>query len=305
MRQKHKRRPVPRTQHRSLGEMASRRVPIAPECFVVRDHGSSSVIAVYSGRESFDGSTAAALLQSVLDFHFTLNSTASKTVFPGQSATFRFTIAPRGSFDNAIQFFASALPPGATASFDPQSVTPSAAPMTVVLTIKTAQLIAPARAARPFRATSFLLLGVRSSAAPSSGRLQSLSRPRHRHKRLRGRIVQPASRNVSHHRYGNQRIAATLDHRESHSAIEEPLKSTAPFAIVILRLAKTLSGYDSRQTLAHTGSLNRCSVRPVYGARHRSRTWNFISARDVQEPEAGRSRTSRLRNRLSSLTQIH
>jgi len=122
--------------------------------------GQSSITAVYSGNSSFDGSTSASLVQSVLDFNFTPTTISSRTILPGQSATFVFTIAPQGQFGSPITFSVSGLPPGATAVFNPQSVTPSATSTTVVLTIQTAKLSAAPRPVWPFSAPSPLLLGI-------------------------------------------------------------------------------------------------------------------------------------------------
>ena len=122
--------------------------------------GQSSIIAVYSGSSGFTGSIAAPLTQSVLDFVLLGGTTKAATVFPGQSAAFEFTIAPQGAFSSQVIFSASGLPPGATASFNPQSVIPSAAPTTVILTIQTAKLSAALRPAWPISATPALLLGI-------------------------------------------------------------------------------------------------------------------------------------------------
>jgi hypothetical protein len=125
--------------------------------------GQSTIIAAYSGGSGFTGSIAAPLTQSVLDFVLVGGPTKAATVFPGQSAEFEFAIAPQGAFSSPVTFSASGLPPGATASFDPQSVTPSAAPTTVVLTIQTAKLIAAVRPALPISATPALLLALMPS----------------------------------------------------------------------------------------------------------------------------------------------
>ena len=122
--------------------------------------GQSSIIAIYSGGSNFTGSTAAPLTQSVLDFVLLAGPTKAATVLPGQSAAFTFTIAPEGVFSSPVTFSASGLPPGATASFNHQSVTPSAAPTTVVLTIQTAKLRAVVRPSWPFQVTPPLLLGI-------------------------------------------------------------------------------------------------------------------------------------------------
>jgi hypothetical protein len=123
-------------------------------------NGQNSITATYSGSSSFITSTSAPLVQSVLDFNFTPSAVSSQTILPGQIAKFVFTVAPQGTFANPITFSVSSLPPGATASFDPQTVTPSSSPTTVVLTIETAKAIASARPARPFPLAPSLLLGI-------------------------------------------------------------------------------------------------------------------------------------------------
>jgi hypothetical protein len=122
--------------------------------------GQSSITAVYTGGSSFTGSIAAPLTQTVLDFVLLGGPTKAATVFPGQSAAFEFTIAPQGAFSSPVIFSASGLPPGATASFNPQSVTPSDIPTTVVLTIQTAKLSAAVRPAWSFSAKHALVLGI-------------------------------------------------------------------------------------------------------------------------------------------------
>jgi hypothetical protein len=122
--------------------------------------GTNSISAVYSGSTGFTGSTSTALAQTVLDFAFTVGSTPSMTVSPGQSASYQFTLAPQGVFGDNIIFSASGLPPGATASFNPQSVTPSATSSTVTMTVQTAQLNAAVRSPWLSRTNSPLLLGI-------------------------------------------------------------------------------------------------------------------------------------------------
>jgi hypothetical protein len=122
--------------------------------------GQNSLTAVYSGSSSFVGSTSAALVQSVLDFNFTPSAISSQTILPGQSATFVFTIAPQGTFADSITFSVTGLPLGATATFNPQSVTPSGTATTVVLTIQTAKLSAAGRPIWSNRALPPLLLGM-------------------------------------------------------------------------------------------------------------------------------------------------
>jgi Bacterial Ig-like domain (group 3) len=120
--------------------------------------GSSSITAVYNGNGAFLSSDAAAFSQLVLDFGFTTGSTQSATIFPGQSASFEFTIDPKGTFSGTITFSASGLPPGATASFNPASLAPGCAANGVIMTVQTAQSSAAAQPASPWSNKSPLLL---------------------------------------------------------------------------------------------------------------------------------------------------
>jgi len=79
--------------------------------------GASSITAAYSGNGGFLSSDAPALTQLVLDFGFATGSAQSATVFPGQSASFKFAVAPNGAFSDTITFSSSGLPPGASCPF--------------------------------------------------------------------------------------------------------------------------------------------------------------------------------------------
>jgi hypothetical protein len=147
--------------------------------------GQNSVSASYSGSSSFSTSTSARLVQSVLDFNFTPSAVSSQTILPGQSAAFVLILAPQGTLANPITFSVSGLPPGATASFDPQSVTPSSNPTTVVLTIQTAKATASARPVRPVPFMPPMLLGI---LAPLFG-IRRLRRMLGRHSLLFAALV--------------------------------------------------------------------------------------------------------------------
>jgi hypothetical protein len=122
--------------------------------------GANSITATYSGNISFLRSMSNTLAQSVLDFAFTTGSTPSETIFPGQSAAFQFAIAPQGAFGDTITFSATGLPPGATAAFNPSSVTPSSTSSTVTMTIQTAKPSAALHSPWPSRSNYAVLLGV-------------------------------------------------------------------------------------------------------------------------------------------------
>jgi large repetitive protein len=71
---------------------------------------------------------------------FTLSTTAStQSVKSGGTAIYTITATPQnGAFNNAVVFTVSGLPPGATATFQPSTLTPGSAPASTQLTIQTA-----------------------------------------------------------------------------------------------------------------------------------------------------------------------
>ncbi|WP_213806719.1 choice-of-anchor D domain-containing protein [Granulicella sp. dw_53] len=80
----------------------------------------------------------------VLDFSLNLAGTPStQTVVPGAAAVYVFTLAPTNVvFPGAITLTASGLPPGATYSFVPPTVTPGPTAVSTTLTIQTAKPVA-------------------------------------------------------------------------------------------------------------------------------------------------------------------
>ncbi|WP_263409943.1 NHL domain-containing protein [Terriglobus tenax] len=109
--------------------------------------GTHLITAVYAGDANFGGSTSNALTQFVTDFNFTLQpdpavpggSGFDLTVIPGQAGTFSFRIAPlNGPFSFPIIFSATGLPPGASATFSPSTLTLGASPATFTMKVQTA-----------------------------------------------------------------------------------------------------------------------------------------------------------------------
>lgn len=107
--------------------------------------GTDSIAAVYSGDPNFTGSASAALPQIVEDFGIALTPSStpggstSQTVIPGKSATFDFALSPLlGPFNFPIALSATGLPPGATVTFSPQTVTPGTNPSSFTMTVQTA-----------------------------------------------------------------------------------------------------------------------------------------------------------------------
>jgi hypothetical protein len=103
--------------------------------------GSYTITAVYAGNTAFLGSTSTGLSFTVTGTAaFTVSSPPTPvSVSPGGAATFNITVPPvGGSYNSVVTMSASGLPAGATASFNPATLTPGAAGAPTVLTIHTA-----------------------------------------------------------------------------------------------------------------------------------------------------------------------
>ena len=125
--------------------------------------GSDSITAVYSGDANFLSSSSAALIESVLDFNFSIVSSGAsgsgtQTVTPGGAATYTFNLAPLGGpFPFPVELSASGLPPGATATFTPNPITIGANPGSFTMTIQTARPTGALDRSRFFGATTISL----------------------------------------------------------------------------------------------------------------------------------------------------
>jgi sugar lactone lactonase YvrE len=105
--------------------------------------GALSITAVYGGDSNFLTLTSSALTESVMTAFAVTGPTTPVAVAPGGTATFNLTIPPLGgAFDNVVTLSATGLPPGATATFNPPTVTPGSAGAATVLTIQLATLVA-------------------------------------------------------------------------------------------------------------------------------------------------------------------
>ncbi|MEG9432275.1 NHL domain-containing protein [Terriglobus sp. ADX1] len=109
--------------------------------------GAHVISLTYTGDTNFlngsvSASTGATTVTVAADPDFTLATTtgtyAAKTIVPGDSATFNFTVTPAGGpFTSPIAFTVSGLPTGATATLTPTSVTPGSSATNFVLTVAT------------------------------------------------------------------------------------------------------------------------------------------------------------------------
>jgi len=80
---------------------------------------------------------------SAPDFSFSISGTTYQSVIPGNTATFNFTLAPLyATYPGGVTFSASGLPPGATYTFTPSTVSATGTQQAVVLTIQTPRPLA-------------------------------------------------------------------------------------------------------------------------------------------------------------------
>jgi len=105
--------------------------------------GSDTLTAVYSGNSIFAASTSAALSEMVNTAYTVTAPPAPLSVAQGGSVQVNVTVPPvGGAFNNPVTMSATGLPPGATASFNPLTVTPGTAGAPTVMTIQLAPLAA-------------------------------------------------------------------------------------------------------------------------------------------------------------------
>ncbi len=107
--------------------------------------GADSITAVYPGNAGFAPSTSSPLSETVNTAYTVTGPATPVAAAPGGAATFNLSVPPLGGpFDGLVTLSATGLPPGATATFNPPTVTPGAAGAPTVLTIQLAPLAASA-----------------------------------------------------------------------------------------------------------------------------------------------------------------
>jgi hypothetical protein len=112
--------------------------------------GTHSITAVYSGDTNFAGSTSAAITELIANADFTIapnpsspSGSTTQTVAPGQPAQYALMIQPiAGPLSYPVILSATGLPPGATVSFNPQTITVGASAVNFTMTIQTAAVSA-------------------------------------------------------------------------------------------------------------------------------------------------------------------
>jgi streptogramin lyase len=105
--------------------------------------GADSITAVYPGNASFAPSTSSPLSETVNTAYTVTGPATPVAAAPGGAATFNLSVPPLGGpFDGLVTLSATGLPPGATATFNPPTVTPGVAGAPTVMTIQLATLSA-------------------------------------------------------------------------------------------------------------------------------------------------------------------
>jgi hypothetical protein len=105
--------------------------------------GADSVTAVYPGNAGFAPSASSPLSETVNTAYTVTGPATPVAAAPGGAATFDLSVPPLGGpFDGLVTLSATGLPPGATATFNPPTVTPGSAGAPTVLTIQLAAVTA-------------------------------------------------------------------------------------------------------------------------------------------------------------------
>jgi hypothetical protein len=105
--------------------------------------GADSITAVYPGNAGFAPSTSPPLSETVNTAYTVTGPATPVAAAPGGAATFNLSVPPLGGpFDGLVTLSATGLPPGATATFNPPTVTPGSLGAPTVLTIQLPALTA-------------------------------------------------------------------------------------------------------------------------------------------------------------------
>jgi sugar lactone lactonase YvrE len=101
--------------------------------------GALSITAVYGGDSNFLTLTSSAFTETVMTAFTVTAPTTPVAVAPGGAVTVNITVPPLGgAFNSVVTLSATGLPPGATATFNPPTVTPGSAGAPTVMTIQLA-----------------------------------------------------------------------------------------------------------------------------------------------------------------------
>jgi hypothetical protein len=108
--------------------------------------GSDTFTATYAGSADYAGSTSNALASLVADFSVTFSPSSPAFLAPGESQLFTITVTPQnGAYNKAVTLSVTGLPSGATAIFNPSSLTPGDKAVSAALIITDPPLMAQSR----------------------------------------------------------------------------------------------------------------------------------------------------------------
>lgn len=114
--------------------------------------GDHNIYAVYSGNTAFTGSTSGSQDETVTAAYTVTAPQTPFTVSEGGSVQITVTVPPLGgSYTNVVTLVATGLPPRATATFNPATVTPGADGEQTIMTIQLAPVSAQLPAPMPSR----------------------------------------------------------------------------------------------------------------------------------------------------------
>jgi hypothetical protein len=101
--------------------------------------GLHQIVAVYSGDSNFAPSTSAPAPNTVEDFTNTNTGAATQNMFPGDSTTYKFTLAPVSAttFLDDVTVAIDGLPAGSTYTFTPSTITAGSGSTDITVTVQT------------------------------------------------------------------------------------------------------------------------------------------------------------------------
>lgn len=101
--------------------------------------GTHTITATYSGDTGFATSTSAPVTNIVQDFTYTVSGAKTQNVFPGDTTSYTFSVAPVGSttFMSDVTLEIDGLPQGTTYTFSPATIAAGSGATTVTLNVTT------------------------------------------------------------------------------------------------------------------------------------------------------------------------
>jgi hypothetical protein len=118
---------------------------VASATYLSPSVGAHSIVASYEGDANFTASVSqaqTATVSTMPDFTVATSGNSTQTVASGEAAAYNITVVPQsGAFTGVVNFSASGLPAGATATFSPPQVVPGTTTTTVTMSVQTSNLV--------------------------------------------------------------------------------------------------------------------------------------------------------------------